>query len=133
MQTPPPANTLRAAFRHLATEAGRSVRRSAPFFYVPLAVVALGGGTATVLRLTGASTTLGRLLPWPVAGALCILLLVVTFAGAYARRPDSFPHERTWIRAKATFVILATIAFTSCYVALLTGDPSVFDGTAAAG
>lgn len=128
MPTPPPANTLRAAFRHLTAETARpflhlaiktarSARHGVSEFAVPLALTALFAVTVVLLSLTGIAAQLGRFLTPNASLAIAAAVLVIGFAGALARRPEAFPHEQTWKRAKAAFVILTTIVFTGCCVA----------------
>ena len=123
MTTQTPGNTVAAALRHLLAEILLALRNAVPLIRGPFACGALAGAWGAFLYLTGAADALGRTVPWPVSLALFIALLVITFAGGYARRPDAFPHERTWRRGKAVFLVLAVIAVATCYMAFFLAEP----------
>lgn len=119
MTTQTPGDTVAAAFRHLLSEILLALRNAVPVLRNPFACVALGGAWGAFLYFTGAADALGHTVPWPVSAALVIALFVITFAGGYVRRPDAFPHERAWRRAKAVFLVVAVIALATCYMAFL--------------
>ena len=123
MTTQTPGDTVSAALRHLLAQMLVSLRNVVPMLRGPFACVALGVAWGAFLYLTGAADALGRTVPWPVSLALVTALILITFVGGYARRPDAFPHERAWRRAKAGFLVVAVIALATCYMALFLAEP----------
>ena len=119
MTTQTPGDNVPAALRHLLAEILLALRNAAPMLRGPLACVALGGAWGAFLYLTGAADALGRAVPWPISATLFIALVIITMVGSSVRRPDAFPHERAWRRARAAFLVVAVIALATCYMAFL--------------
>ena len=67
----------------------------------------------------GIPVALGRMVPWPVSSALFIALVFITLVGGSVRRPDAFPHERAWNRARAVFLAAGVVGIVTCWVALI--------------
>ena len=114
-----PANTVPAALRELFTLILLNLREVVHLLRGPFLYLVLVGAWGAFLVLTGIADALGRMLPWFVWLALFMALLVITISGGLVRRPDTFPHEIAWERARVVFFAVSTVVLTTVYLASL--------------
>ena len=119
VNTPTPGNTVPTALRQLLAGTLLALRDTMSSLRGPLACLVLAGAWGAFLVLTGSAEALGRMVPWPVSLVLLTTLFVILFVGGSVRRPDSFPHEVAWKRARAVFLTAGTIAVATCYLTFL--------------